>query len=336
MSYKLNRPSKCKSSVFVNYKKNKLIIQFLNNITIAIVLSMILLFVAVDVFWGVNLPVTLPVSIIDELLMMPRALNSSQLNCSKSQSQIECSLSGNYLFGREEKVISAKQGKLLKATKKSIDILSNAGRIISRNDLLVLVTEKEKIYLYTSPSLLDEKIIKLNYFLSYSSQSNLYINVNKSYFINFWCIGDYFFDNILICIVLYLIIPILILYILSGKKYIFDKDIGKLTVVLACCRKKTLFEMQLGKIKSIRLDKIIEESGEEDSEDYRKEEFYKVSIIDVDYKSYFIPILFIGIESRELEAHKIADAICLFLNLGTYATIEGNRSFFDFLPRLWG
>ena len=324
MSYKLNQPSKRKFSVFVSYRKNKLIIRLPSNIAIAIVLSMALLFVAIDVFWGANLPLSLPVSIIDELFIMPRALNSSQLNCTNSQGQISCSLSGNYLFGKEEKVIDDKRGKLLKATKKSIDILSRADRLISRNDLLVLVTEKEEIYLYTFPNLLDEKIIKLNNFLSHYSQSDLYINTNKSHFFNVWCMRGYSSDNIIVCITLYLIIPILIIYILSGKAYVFDKNIGKFTV-LRMFRKKILFEKQLDKIKEIRLYQTIKESGEVNSDNYLRKELYEVSILDTKEDLYCIPILFIG----ELEAHKIADAICLFLNLSYYSTITVKCNYYQ-------
>jgi len=261
MSYKLNQPSKPKFSVFVSYSSNKMIIRFPSNSVIAIVLSMMLLFVAVDIFWGANLPVSLSVSVIDELFIIPRALNSSRLNCTNAQGQISCSLSGNYLFGNEEKVINDKHGRLLKTTKKTIDILSSSDRLISRNDLLVLVTEKEEIYLYISPNLLDKQIIKLNNFLSDRSSSSLSINANKSYLLNIWCIRGYSSNNILICMILYLIIAILILYILSGKVYVFDKDIGKL-IVLALWRKKHLLEIQLSEIRAISLDKTIEELGE--------------------------------------------------------------------------
>jgi hypothetical protein len=349
MSYKLNQPSKPKFSVFASYRKSKLIIKFPSNITIAIILPIILFFVALDMFWGVNLPVLLPVSIIDELSTMPRALTSSKLNCSNNQGEISCSISGSYLFSKEEKVINDQQGRLLKATQKSIDILSKEGRLISRNDILVLVTEQ---------------VTQLNDFLSYRSQLNLSINTNKLFIFNFGCIRGYSSENILICILLYLIIPVLTVYILSGKAYIFDKDIGKL-IVLGFCRRKKLFEIQLDKIKAIRLEQTIIELGEKRYEtkdklseisfldidehlysiqtreglDGRKtrneelelvyeykDESYKISFLGVDEYLYSISILFIGFESKELEAHKLADAICLYLNLGTYQTFTIRRN----------
>jgi hypothetical protein len=295
---------------------------------------------------------------------MPRALTSSKLNCSNNQGEISCSISGSYLFSKEEKVINDQQGRLLKATQKSIDILSKEGRLISRNDILVLVTEREKIYLYTSPDLLNEQVTQLNDFLSYRSQLNLSINTNKLFIFNFGCIRGYSSENILICILLYLIIPVLTVYILSGKAYIFDKDIGKL-IVLGFCRRKKLFEIQLDKIKAIRLEQTIIELGEKRYEtkdklseisfldidehlysiqtreglDGRKtrneelelvyeykDESYKISFLGVDEYLYSISILFIGFESKELEAHKLADAICLYLNLGTYQTFTIRRN----------
>ncbi|PZO38040.1 MAG: hypothetical protein DCF19_17510 [Pseudanabaena frigida] len=172
----------------ISYSDTKLVLEEFPNpfLLVKDVIIVIIVLITLEIFLGINVPFFLTISVIDEFIMMPTALNYSKLNCSRIDSHVTCSLTGSSLFGSLEKAIDSKHQNLIEGTKKYVEILSTKDSSVYRNDLLVLATKNEKIYIYTAPDLLEGQIYKLNDFLQDKKQSKIYIQTNKSSFLIFY------------------------------------------------------------------------------------------------------------------------------------------------------
>lgn len=247
--------SESSSSKFISYSENKLIIK-ISPFNFEFIISICCL-ISVDLLFGIFLPAYLITSLGDELFMKIKALNSSRLNCNRISNQVSCSLTGTYLLGNEEKTINSKHGKLLKATKRSF---SAFGRYFYRNDLLVLVTEKEELYMYTMPDLLDKQITQLNSFLQNQEELKTTINAKNLFVFNLFTFNSssFFYPYIsrLISLLLYASIACMITYrLVITKIYIFDKNIEKL-IVLKYANNSVLREINLQRIKKVCIERI--------------------------------------------------------------------------------
>ena len=252
-------------SNFISHSENKLVIKMapFDLSFIGSIFSLIF----IDILFGIFLPLYLIISLGDELFMRTKALNSSKLNCNRINNQVSCSLTGAYLLGNEEKVINSKHGKLLKATKRSFRAFD---RYFYRNNLLVLVTEKEELYMYTMSDILDKQISQLNNFLQNQEELKITIEANDLFVFNLFALSSSSFlhpdISKLISILLYASIACMFIYkLVNAKIYIFDKGIEKL-IVLKCLSNTILREINLQRIKNVyvkRIKKTYNDEGRE-------------------------------------------------------------------------
>jgi hypothetical protein len=301
------------SPKIISYSGNKLIIQN-HNLRYKLFVAITICLFTLDAFFGVSLPASLAISIADELFLTTTAMHHSKLNCSRITNQVDCSLTGANLFGNEEKVFNYKYGKLLTATKRNFSIfLGNFVNKIYRNDLLVLITEKDSIYLYTSSDLLDKQIGLLNSFFQNQDQTEISIQANKLFPLNFFSLTGYTIWRYLFSILFYILIIPMIISLFVAKVLIFDKDSKDLTV-LRHCNKKDLYKIPLYKIKKVRLD--IFHYYEFDAFQFRKNrDTFDINVLDN------LGFLLHSIQCRDSSlARKIANSICSFLEIDPFQT----------------
>jgi hypothetical protein len=294
----------------ISYSESKLIIQN-HYLRYKLFVAITICLFTLDAFFGVSLPASLAISIADELFLTTTAMHHSKLNCSRITNQVDCSLTGANLFGNEEKVFNYKHGKTLTATKRDFSIfLGNFVDKIHRNDLLVLITDKDSIYLYTSSDLLDKQIGLLNSFFQNQDQTEISIQANKLFPLNFLSLTGYTIWRYLFSILFYILIIPMTISLFVAKVFIFDKDSKNLTV-LRQCNKKDLDKIPLYKI---RLD--IFHYYEFDAFQFRKNrDTFDINVLDN------LGFLLHSIQCRDSSlARKIANSICSFLEIDPFQT----------------
>ncbi len=294
-----NAPS---SSKFIKNEESKLTIKVY--FPRLFVIAIIILLTILDIFYGANLPISLTFFIAEEISMLPQALNSSKLNCNRIENEITCSLSGNTLFGNIEKVFNSKNHrKLIKVSRKD-----NIFRVtLYRNDLLILITETEKIPIYTSESLIEGQFSRLNKFLEDKAESKVFIQTQRSS--QSQRKSDFLIEElsytrlIFFSTSFYLLIFVVLV---ASKKYTFDKEINRITIK-GILEEDLSIEIEFIKIKRVhlvrwRIGNLIQ--------------LEEIRLIDNDDS------ILLTIYLNEVTGSEIADSICSFLQLEPYQTIE--------------
>ncbi|MEE3718636.1 hypothetical protein V2H45_17990 [Tumidithrix elongata RA019] len=316
------------SSKNISYSAQKLIIHI--SYPTGYILAAIVFLLVTDASCGINLAINLPISFIDESRLIAKSLNSSKLICNRTTDEVSCSLTGTSLFGNVEKAINSKYGRLIKVDRKSTSIISDrepngVSRYVVRDDLLVLITEKEEITIYTSPDLLSLQQEKLRSFLEDKTQSEVVIQTKKlsdfSFLSSFSHSHYIIITTTFIYTLIFLCLAILIGYKLNAKTYIFDNESAKLSI-LRTYNRDLLFEISLQRIKEIYLEKEKEITNKDLQIDVKP--VYKIHIYD-EMHSLLLSIYFEGSEISADEVHEIANSICSFLGLESYKTIDNSQ-----------
>jgi hypothetical protein len=233
---------------------------------------------------------------LDEIIAIGR-LNRASLNCSRDKSEIYCLLTGENTYSNIEKVLSFRHEELL-GVRIEISNKENA-----KDGLIVLITNKQEIFLLTQKSIIKSQTDQLNSFLANSTQKAVKIQTISSNEVNILPkLSFLVFWNFIWIIFIISVIK----NIVDSKKYIFDKESNRITVK-RILRKDLSLEIEFQKIKQVhsvrsKNDGIIPNG--------------KILFIGNDNS------VLLSIDLHYKSSSEIAGSICSFLQLEHRQTIE--------------
>ncbi|MBD2179310.1 hypothetical protein H6F42_20510 [Pseudanabaena sp. FACHB-1998] len=280
---------------------NKLV--FSNTSTVSILFTMLLS--SPFIFFGIYLT-------FGDLISSLSRLNKASLNCSRDKSEIYCSLTGKNSYGNIEQVISSKQEKWIGIRR---EISDNENEI---DDLIVLVTNKKEIFLFTQKSIIKGQIDQLNSFLYNPTQNSVKIDTRRSDELNIFSKSLFLAAYWDFCCVITIVF--IIKSIVNSKKYTFDKENNRITIKRVL-RKDLSFEIEFKKIKQVNLALVIK-SDENMSETILLIDNNDFVLLSIDLY-YTSRVHYTSIDMRYTSSSAssaIADSICLFLYLEPYQT----------------